>query len=442
MPPLPPMHNMNQHAMAQGFPAQPQPMPPSYPPQSRPTQPFNPAMVSTAPFPPSDSGLASRPYQRTGDPEFSQPPRQISQVEGAAVPPANKLPPPKLTSHSLALLNVFKDEAAKTPKSSHATLAPQTTDKSPANGRKPSQHQDQLLNLLKGSPSRQAPVELPGRPVSPAQRQILQRPRGDGQGTQKTRASPRTTQPSGAWTAATVSGPLDVPQSAAGTKPPPKRSHNGPHRKGAKDRQAQPLASPITILPRPQSAKKEAPSAQAPARPPSQPSRNSSQPRSTRKQKSPEAPKPFQPQILRRTENADNILPVRSKEAASPEKQEPGVPSPRQETSAQPSTTFDRHPSQTTTQKETLLSLFGKPAGSPGMSPSGQLDLQTSVPQPPAPSSVVSPLSPLNLPARTMAETSPSPEAVTQVSDLSRVASPDNKAFLLGFLQGVAKSHN
>ncbi|PKY03571.1 hypothetical protein P168DRAFT_311180 [Aspergillus campestris IBT 28561] len=444
MPPLPPMHSMNQHAMAQGFPAQSQQMPPSYPPQSRPAQPFHPGMVSTAPFPPPNPGPASRPYQRTGDPEFSQPPRQLSQVEGAAVPPANNLPPPKLTSHSLALLNVFKDEAAKTPKSSHATLAPQTADKTPANGRRSSQHQDQLLNLLKGSPSRPAPVELPGRPVSPAQRQILQRPRGDGQGTQKTRASSRTTQPSGTWTAATVSGPLDIPQSAAGTKPPPKRAHNGPHRKAAKDRQAQPLASPITILPRPQSAKKEAPPAQAPARPPSQPSRNSSQPRSARKQRSPEAPKPFQPQILRRTENADNILPIRPKEAVNPEKQEePKVPSPRQETGAQPSTAFDRRPSQTTTQKETLLSLFGKPTGSPGVSPSGQLDLQTSVSQPPAPSSVVSPLSPFNLPARTMADTSPDslppPPPATGYARLTNrglisITGADSTTFLQGLI--------
>ena len=47
------------------------------------------------------------PYQRTGDPQFAQ----YSQVQGnkaSSIPPASKLPPPKLTAQSSALLNLFK----------------------------------------------------------------------------------------------------------------------------------------------------------------------------------------------------------------------------------------------------------------------------------------------------------------------------------------------
>lgn len=53
------------------------------------------------------------PYQRTGDPEFSGR-SQISSGLPPSIPPASKLPPPKLTSHSSALLDLFKtDQSAK-----------------------------------------------------------------------------------------------------------------------------------------------------------------------------------------------------------------------------------------------------------------------------------------------------------------------------------------
>ncbi|KAJ4352195.1 mRNA-decapping enzyme subunit 2 [Didymosphaeria variabile] len=47
------------------------------------------------------------PYQRTGDPQFAQTP-QFPRSHGPAIPPASKLPPPKLTAHTLGLLNAFK----------------------------------------------------------------------------------------------------------------------------------------------------------------------------------------------------------------------------------------------------------------------------------------------------------------------------------------------
>ncbi|KAI9718371.1 MAG: hypothetical protein M1812_004092 [Candelaria pacifica] len=49
-----------------------------------------------------------RPYQRTGDPNFVQT-SQVANLHAPIIPPASRLPPPKLTSHSLALLNVFKN---------------------------------------------------------------------------------------------------------------------------------------------------------------------------------------------------------------------------------------------------------------------------------------------------------------------------------------------
>lgn len=53
------------------------------------------------------------PYQRTGDPEFSRH-SQYSSSLPPSIPPASKLPPPKLTTHSSALLDLFKtDQSAK-----------------------------------------------------------------------------------------------------------------------------------------------------------------------------------------------------------------------------------------------------------------------------------------------------------------------------------------
>ncbi|MCJ1428011.1 mRNA-decapping enzyme subunit 2 [Sticta canariensis] len=48
------------------------------------------------------------PYLRTGDPDFAQN-SQIPGIHTTSVPPANKLPRPNLTTHSSALLNLFKN---------------------------------------------------------------------------------------------------------------------------------------------------------------------------------------------------------------------------------------------------------------------------------------------------------------------------------------------
>ncbi|KAB8255525.1 Dcp2, box A domain-containing protein [Aspergillus pseudonomiae] len=385
------------------------------------TQPYNDAHVPSNQAP-------TAPYQQTGDP-FSQP-AQPPQVPGASVPPASKLPPPKLTSHSLALLSVFKDESSKTPKTSHASLTPQP-EQVPMSGRKSSQHQDQLLSLLRGSPvtSGSTPAELAGHANSPTKKQILQRPR-DSSPTQQALTYVSAVPKRNSLNSSAASRSVHPPQPEATAKPPGKKNQNILNRKN-KDRQPQGLSSPITILARPQSAKRE----QSPNPAVASSSRTSSRTRKDSKPKTSEPPKPFQPQILRRSQNLDHILPVRTKEPHHSEQQDgPQISSTEREAS-----NFDRRPSQSAAQKETLLSLFGKQPVSPGVSPAVDLNVHISGSKP-VTSSVVSPLSPLNLPTPVgMSGESPAPEDNGSLN--ARVSSPDNKAFLLGFLQGVAKGN-
>ncbi|RAH70299.1 decapping enzyme complex catalytic subunit DCP2 [Aspergillus aculeatinus CBS 121060] len=371
------------------------------------------------------------PYQRTGDPQFSHS-AQAPNIQGATVPPASKLPPPKLTTHSLALLNVFKDDSRRTPKTANASLVP-PAEKVAHHDRRPSQHQDQLLGLLRGSsvPPTPGPAELPAQSVSPPRKQILQRPRGEHSPARHPAAHRRV--PSATKDlreSSAVPSPLSgMPQSMASSKPSPKRGVNGSNRRNKKLEQAQMLASPVTILPRPQSAKKEPGSLPASSQSSRAPSRNRAAKLGT-----PEPAKPFQPQILRRSDNPNivDLLPLKAQVNEQDQQQAGTQPAiPRRE--SQPQVNFDRRPSQTPAQREALLSLFGKAPASPGVSPA---ELSTSAPKTAGASGVVSPLTPLNI---TAASPFGSGADDGQFSLSSRVASPDNKAFLLGFLEGVAK---
>ncbi|KAL4973134.1 Dcp2, box A domain-containing protein [Aspergillus desertorum] len=421
-----PFSTADQHAprMPQSFPAVPNSGPSAcYP------GPFNPPHQNPGPSSPFPSGFnpgqapAPAPYQRTGDPQFSQS-TQPRQVQGAAVPPASKLPPPKLTSHSLALLSVFKDEKKQFYKHSHASPEPQP-GASRNNERKSSPHQDQLLSLLKGSPgmasSRPAlrSAELSAHPASPGKRKILQRPDVVPNSSQQARQTSK-----GALTSATVSGPLNTPQFEAIPKPSFRRKDDS-KRQTSRDRQTQPLASPITILPRPQNAKR----GEMPSPVPTPSAQISTSPRSRPiKAKSPEPPKRFQPQILRRSDKVDihGLIPIRTKDTEDSSKQVGLNEASDAEAGPSPQTDTYRRPSQTPAQREALLSLFGKSAPSPKPSPA-ELNLQTSTPKHSATPSVVSPLTPL------------CQSAGNGASNVDRVASPANKAFLLGFLEGVAK---
>lgn len=368
---------------------------------------------------------AAAPYQKTGDPQFSHP-GQPPQTKGASIPPASKLPPPKLTSHSLALLNVFKNETPQTPQTSSAIIAP-GAGQTPVQERKPSQHQDQLLNLLRGSPApatpAPVPIELAADSTPPARKQILQRPN---------QRSPNTGKGSNSegQTSATISGPLNMPQFERIAKPAARRMQNGTNRKAHKGRQpqTQPLSSPITILARPQSAKVDQSSTPPPG------SRASSQSRVS-KAKQTEPQKPFQPQILRRTERTGSEIdiPLRPKAAPEPDQREQGM---------EPPVHVDRRPSQTATQREALLSLFGKKSDASDSPSSGPVNIQTSAAKPSS-SSVISPLSPSIAPSagEPVSRRGTPGENDMETQSAHRVSSPDNKAFLLGFLEGVAKGN-
>ena len=380
------------------------------------------------------SGQAQAPFQQTGDPQFSQQ-SQPAQSMGAVVPHASKLPPPKLNNHSRALLGFFKPNASPSPSNTQpATLAVQGS----AQPRKTSHHQDSLLNLFKTQPadSTPQPVELSGNPVPPSSAaptgvQILQRavPQAPHQSPMAPSATKRN--PS----SATVSGHLNMPQFEATSKSSPKR---GPHgsgnsRKGRFDQRAhhqtQQPASPITILPRPQSAKRD-PSTTGP-------SAQSAQSHTVPTQ-APEPVKPFQPQqILRRSEKTgyeDLMGAPQPQQAVNPE---PAVEA--QTAELAPQTTFDRRPSQNSAQKEALLSLFGKQGlSSPSPVPQHVSHTTATNQSAAAVSGLVSPLSSRQFPS---SGESLSRHGTPSETDMvpNRISSPNDKAFLLGYLQNVAK---
>ena len=378
---------------------------------------------------PAPQKPAPAPYQRTGDPQFSHP-GQPPQIQGAAVPPASKLPPPKLNSHSLALLNVFKDENNKTPKPASSNLAVGFGQE-----RKPSPHQGNLLNLLRGSPAPASyspgPVELAASSTPPAAPQILRRSRLDNDTVKQHPKAPRAE----AHTSATVSGPLNMPQFEGIAKPTGKKGQqNGSTRRQNRDRQAQAQAptSPITILARPQSAKKERSST-----PPTAPqgSRTSSQSRGSRGRPAAEPQKPFQPQILRRPDrpDVDSNLPLRPK--ADEDVQRSGTNLLQRETGRTSPANADRRSSQTAAQKEALLSLFSNKSNVRSNPSPGPSEYEAPIAKPSG-SSVISPLSPSNPPSIG----GPISRRGTPLEHENR-PQPDNKAFLLGFLEGVAKGN-
>lgn len=435
--PSPGQSELSRSSATPRFPQMPQPNHQSFYPQSPPSNVAPPRNVVA-------------PFQRTGDPQFSQP-AQPSQVSGAIVPPASKLPPPKLTSHSLALLGFFKD-GSKTPKTSHTAPVPIPAPvPAPAavpgaiQGRKTSVHQDSLLSLFKGakcSPASQ-PAELLGQPVRtapPAERQILQRPPSQVEPTQQRGPAESKSHMGVEHPSATVSGPLNTPQ-FEGPKSATKRAVNGSNRRSNSNRREQtqvpPLSSPITILPRPQSAKRDVsttgpniPTARAPAQP------QVTQPAA------PEPVKPFQPQILRRSERTgyENLL-------MGPPKidnvdRKPSLPgSQTNPEELAPQANFDRRPSQTHAQKEALLSLFGKPQVSPSLPSAVQLDSLAVNQQPPNVSGLVSPLSSMQFASsgESVSRHGTPSEGDHAPASTNRVSSPSNKAFLLSYLQGVAK---
>ena len=489
------------------------------------------------PLAPQSRYQAPAPYRRTGDPEFVQAPQNVNNLPHS-IPPASRLPPPKLTTHSSALLSIFRTgrpddqptdaKPVELPQSSTPAsiptglpparkteaLASQTAAENNQNSEKqkhvqqkkgpaavlsqwsdigvasasphslpypnqdgekvvkgffdvaqdPSmsaetnaqfkasasrrQHQDALLNLFRkpsttlGPPS--APVELSAMPSPSHSREPSQvsnsipasspQQVNNGNVTIAKRPTPAQTH-NKAPVSATVTGPLNLPQFEAITKKPKEtKSINGTLKKpGLPDGIRAP---PMTILSRPTNTQGPAPQVQpinaASASKTSGSYMRMSSATARTLTESKEAPKPFQPQILRRP----------------PQPQSPPQPLLYETTAGRLTPPphpdrllVDRRDSHPREHKQALLSLFNKP--SPVNSPS--LSAHTAI---------VSPLSDRTALADNLGSSLPTPSRsrigslTSMIGDGSvRLSSgkqtprttPVDRTFLLGYLEGVAK---
>lgn len=382
------------------------------------------------------------PFQQTGDPQFAQK-MHNSQFQGPSVPPASKLPPPKLTSHSLALLSVFKPDAARNARHVESGNSVQS-DILLSSTQKSSQHQNNLLSLLQAPSTAVATAatpaaELSALPKPSFPRQILQRENNvDSKLSEKRAKRGIERHENETLTSATVSGPLKTPEfDRIGRLS--KRANATPRRSGKE--QPNPT-SPITILSRPPTGNKESPESSGSI------SRPSSQ-TPIDKERSPEPPKNFQPQILRRSDKMDlnAILPSRTIPVHEFSQSEPAAIDKVAATAPQrvAQSTYDRRPSQTTAQKEVLLSLFGKSPTAKPPALAAPIDQLVSTRRDHVTSGSHDTVSSPSLSAREAAQPtaglslgSPS-ETGSRTAGVNQVTSSDNKAFLLGFLQNVAE---
>ncbi|PGH19416.1 hypothetical protein AJ80_03916 [Polytolypa hystricis UAMH7299] len=397
------------------------------------------------------------PYQRTGDPEFAQA-SQFPNVSQPSVPPASKLPPPKLTRHSLALLNVFKGQGPKL-EASNAKVEPENYRKEPLGDAK-LQQQNALLGLLKKPISSPAPAPAPPAAPAPSSAGLaelaaaaspaLQAPttilpaekasgwHGSANGGKRQRTQgPRTTAEAIGETSATVSGPLNLPYFEGLSKPQHKHRRPSPRQTAAL--RTPPPKQNIVILPRPNVAKESHPPSQPATKPMSPPPRNV---------KLSELTKPFQPKILRRPvkEDLEASLPTHTVTVSAFSQPSKDVPKGMSAAEEKPQFAFDRRPSQNSSQKQALLSLFGKKSIPPVEAPTEKSsEVPIPLKSPPMPT-VISPISVGSpqiapsavpqVPASRIGSISP---VATSESNRSKATSPVDKAFLLGYLEGVAK---
>lgn len=509
------------------------------------------------------SHQAPAPYRRTGDPEFVQAPQTIDNLP-PSIPPASNLPPPKLTTHSSALLNIFRTgkqsdriieaKPIELPQSPAPPSSPAWLRTVPVMGNHASQaaadnlrhiegqkevhqmartsttlphksnigiasaspyslpyprqdgekivggsfetaqdpnqnhlanaqskasvsrtqQQDALLNLFRkpSIPIADVPSMLSTTiepPLAPLELSAMPSPSHSRETSQVTSSisALSSQQPndgslniakrpiaqqkrSKAPVSATVTGPLNLPQFEAISK-----RTNGSLKKPGVSSGVQ--ASPMTILSRPTNAQRPAPQLQptntAPAVKASGVPAHMSVTAAKPLVESKEAPKPFQPQILRRPPQpqpppqplpyettAGRLTPPppqsRPTETVACRLTPPSLPPPPQHRLS-----FDRRDSQPQEDKQALLSLFNKP--SPVTSPS--MSAQTAL---------VSPLSDRTVTGEYLGSALPTPtrsrigSLTSMIGDESvRLNSgkqtprttPMERSFLLGYLQGVAK---
>lgn len=454
------------------------------------------------------------PYQRTGDPQFAQAP-QFPPLHAPSIPPASKLPPPKLTSHSLALLNVFKNgsHTSANAKATHASLVDQPdhfTGTSPANSvldsflpsserrvsqdsrpeqsmphpqisdivesddsktaapsranPRRSQHQDKLLNLLRQSsfppgdakPSfltpaaTSAPVELAAQPSpsllkedsEPAMVQNQSLPGATSVERQRRPRTARSKVVHDGHTSATVSGPLNMPQFEGLARSRSRhRATNGTNTIA----EHQPLAARMTILPRRNATERS----QQPSAPRESERAIQDPPKGTVR----EAAKPFQRQILRRPAQPEHRGSADAPIVAP--SQEPTSTAATKAALKPENPVFDRRSSQTEAHKQALLSLFNKPP--PQAAPSSAAAIANAISPPSISgsphSNLISPLTagesvsqrkeskagPISPSRSRLGSLSSMVGSGSQTPSTTKATTPSDKAFLLSYLNSVAK---
>jgi len=239
-------------------------------------------------------------------------------------------------------------------------------------------------------------------------------------------------------TSATVSGPLNLPHFEGLPKSNTKHPvANSP--RSARKNQPMPRSN-ITILPRPNSGVKDThPAVQNTAIPPSPPNQ---------KVKLSDLTKAFQPKILRRPVKGDLDASLPAHTVAVSAFSQPENEKPVEGQQEQPTEmSYDR--SQSASQKETLLALFGKPiasASQPSPEPSKGMPPSIKSPQHSAGISLGSSTPPVHtrsrmdqLSASKLESVSPAGANESEAVNRSKATSPVDKAFLLSYLEGVAK---
>ena len=415
---------------------------------------------------------ALAPYQRTGDPGFV-PQFETSQSYLSMVPPASKLPPPKLSQHTSTLLSLFKTPAHTSAKGNSSTQElsvptaaglqypalkstahPHLSSSTPALATPvtalPREHasrsplQEALLTLFRQpnpSPSLippEAPVELSaqGSPTHARVPSIGYQAEKDHRqahgksipNTGHVRESKSTNN------SATVTGPLNVPQfERILRRPEMVNSQKAAVSKTAADTHS-PAQRPIKILSRPYSAQNLESQGKTSAALPVI-SNVSTVSRSGHENKSPRATKaPFHPQILKRPESA---LPVSVN--AFPRMVPSPVPYASKLPLRQPAdvTGIGRRASQTQEQKSALLALFNMQEGSlvaPLLGKNTSLVSPLSE-RPPLESELPSPL----VLARSRFGSQHEVDSFNTESGKSGTSYAGDKKFLLGFLDDVVK---
>ena len=450
----------------------------------------------TRPYPQQESSIlqSAWPNPPVSNPSFETTDHQRMQSANLPIPTrplSDSLP--SLTNHTKALLDVFKRQPNPTqeiqatynaiqqqpkvgaPRPESTTNIPSvenpnqghpllnrmfSSSAEPATvvRRPKSTHQESLLDLFRKSsmaptptipaeevePSQKLPAELAANPASAeAKRPSKIVSRGGGGDVTHARTARRIEKaPGEGETAATITSPLNLPQfeglrSSRRTSQEPKRSPVPANRTLYDPKQP----TPVKILPRPNST------AQSPARSP-RPNKEitpsgAASPKRTLGRK--EAPKPFQPQILRRPQANDSrpssvgSIDITSTTLASTKPDSKPVTEVLPPLQTQHQIKPIVQSGAAATHKQTLLSLFGKPivAEPPATMPSAASFPDTVSPL--TASQLMSPLDQEPISTRSRVGSLASTTGGNARPHLEkRQTTAGDKAFLLGYLSRIA----